>query len=88
MWKGGTVLRLEGSERFSPDRDATRRRSSVSAFRLEKIFAEAARDLAYLSGMEVSKRPGAVTATYRFAAPGRRQPVRVLVELILAASSR
>ncbi|MBI3693664.1 MAG: nucleotidyl transferase AbiEii/AbiGii toxin family protein [Acidobacteria bacterium] len=83
VWKGGTVLRLEGSERFSRDLDATRRRPSLSTLKLENVFTEAGRGLPYLSNTEVSKHPGAVTAAYRFAIPGLRQPVRVLVEISL-----
>ncbi|HYM09610.1 MAG TPA: nucleotidyl transferase AbiEii/AbiGii toxin family protein, partial [Bryobacterales bacterium] len=83
VWKGGTVLRLEGSRRFSRDLDATRVAASLSEARLEKALREAGEGLAYLDRLEVKRQPRSVTAAYRFTVEGLRQPVRVLVEISL-----
>ena len=83
VWKGGTVLRLEGSERFSRDLDATRRAASVTPARLRHVLQQAGDGLAYLAGIEITNQRRSVTAAYRFAVPGVRQPVRLLVEISL-----
>jgi len=81
VWKGGTVLRLDGSERFSRDLDATRRRAPVE--RIARILREAGRDLTYAAGLEVTAGPRSVVGTYRFQVPGLPQPVRLKVEISL-----
>ncbi len=83
VWKGGTVLRLEGSERFSRDLDATRRQASLSRGRLENTLRQAAEDLTYLVDLAIEARPRSLTATYRFAVPGVLQPLRLVVEISL-----
>jgi predicted nucleotidyltransferase component of viral defense system len=81
LWKGGTVLRLEGSERFSRDLDATRRTASLSTARLKSALRELADGLAYLASTKVEVKPSSVVALYRFTVPGLRQPVRIEVEI-------
>lgn len=81
VWKGGTVLRLEGSERFSRDLDATRRTASSSTARLKSALGELADGLAYVASTHVEVKPNSVVALYRFAVPGLRQPVRIEVEI-------
>jgi len=83
VWKGGTVLRLEGSERFSRDLDATRRTAALSPKRLERALREAGEGLAYLTGIESEAQRRSLTVTYRFAVPGLGQPLRVVVEISL-----
>lgn len=81
VWKGGTVLRLEGSERFSRDLDATGR--AVSLQKLRQALEKAGRELAYLVDLEVNVRRRSVTAAYHLAIPSLRHPVRLLVEISL-----
>ncbi len=81
VWKGGTVLRLEGSERFSRDLDATRRSASLPTPQLKKALKEAGQGLPYLSRFETAKKPGSVTGVYRFAIPGLELPLRIRVEI-------
>jgi predicted nucleotidyltransferase component of viral defense system len=81
VWKGGTVLRLEGSERFSRDLDATRRSASTTAPQLKRILTEISSDLPYLSSVEADAQSGSVVAVYRFAVPGLGQPLRIRVEV-------
>jgi len=81
VWKGGTVLRLEGSERFSRDLDATRRQASVQ--RIELILREAGVNLAHAAGLEVTAGPHSVVGIYRFLVPGLPQAVRLKVKISL-----
>lgn len=81
VWKGGTVLRLEGSPRFSRDLDATRRTRSLTTARLTSTLRELAAGVAYVAGVEVHAKPTAVVALYRFAVPSLRQPIRIEVEI-------
>ncbi len=83
VWKGGTVLRLEGSERFSRDLDATRRSASLTTPRLKRTLRELAEGAAYLTSTEVAVKPTSVVALYRFAVPGVRQPIRIEIEISL-----
>lgn len=83
VWKGGTVLRLEGSERFSRDLDATRRTPSLTIPRLRRTLRELVEGLAFVTSAEVHVKPSAVVALYRFAVPGSRQPVRIEIEISL-----
>ncbi len=81
VWKGGTVLRLEGSERFSRDLDGTRRSASLGARQLKKVLQEAGEGLPHLTGLEINPQPQAVVAAYRFSVPGLQQPLRIRVEI-------
>ena len=83
VWKGDTVLRLEGSERFSRDLEATRRSAALSPRRLEQALREAGEGLAYLAGIETRAQQRSVTALYRFAVPPLPQPLRLAVEISL-----
>lgn len=83
VWKGGTVLRLEGSERFSRDLDATRRSAPLTAQRLIKALNEAKEDLPYLAGLGIKRQPQSIVAEYRFSVPELRQPLRIRVEISL-----
>ncbi len=83
VWKGGTVLRLEGSERFSRDLDATRKATALTGPKLQRALVEAGEGLSYLAGIEFQALPRSAAATYRFVVPGLRQPVRVSVEISL-----
>ncbi len=83
VWKGGTVLRLDGSERFSRDLDATRRSPSLTMQRLIRALNEAKKDLPYLAGSGIKRRRQSVVAEYRFSVPALQQPVRVRVEVSL-----
>ncbi len=83
VWKGGTVLRLEGSERFSRDLDATLAAGArVTLARLTGILEAAGAGLPFLSSARVeTTRAQSVRAVYRFSVPGLRQPLRVEVEV-------
>lgn len=83
VWKGGTVLRLEGSERFSRDLGATLSpRAHLSLARLRRILEGAGAGLPFLSGTRVdTTRAQAVRAVYSFRVPGLLQPLRVEVEI-------
>lgn len=83
VWKGGTVLRLEGSERFSRDLDATRRSASLTNRRLTKALQEVGENLAHLVGLNINPQPQSIVAVYRFSIPGLRQPLRIGVEISL-----
>ncbi|MBI4481466.1 MAG: nucleotidyl transferase AbiEii/AbiGii toxin family protein [Acidobacteria bacterium] len=83
VWKGGTVLRLEGSERFSRDLDATRRSASLTTQRLIKVLREVQEDLPHSTGVEINFQPQSIVAVYRFSVPGLRQPLRVIAEISL-----
>ncbi len=83
VWKGGTVLRLDGSERFSRDLDATRRSASLTTRRLIQALNEAKEDLPYLAGSGIKRQRQSVVAEYRFSVPGLPQPVLVRVEVSL-----
>ncbi len=83
VWKGGTVLRLEGSERFSRDLDGTRRSASLSTQRLIKVLKETREDLPYLAGLEINPQPQSIVGVYGFAVPGLRQSLRIRVEISL-----
>lgn len=80
-WKGGVVLRMEGSERFSRDLDATRHGNSISPRRLESVLRKAATGLPFLAGVVVSRRPQRVHADFRFALPGLPHSLRLRVEV-------
>lgn len=82
-WKGGTVLRLEGSERFSRDLDATRQSARLGPAKIERCLRQAGQGLAYLAGVKVERRPRSVTAAYRFVIPGLPHAVRLQVEISL-----
>jgi predicted nucleotidyltransferase component of viral defense system len=81
VWKGGLVLRLEGSERFSRDLDATRRTASLTTARLKSTLRELAHGVAYLTSTAVDVKRSAVVARYRFTVPGVRHPIRIEVEI-------
>lgn len=83
VWKGGTVLRLEGSERFSRDLDATLAAGGrVHLTRLVRILKYASEGLPFLNSARVDTgRPQSVRAVYRFTVPGLLQPLRVEVEI-------
>jgi predicted nucleotidyltransferase component of viral defense system len=81
VWKGGTVLRLEGSERFSRDLDATGKSAALTARRLKKALSEVGKDLSHLAGIEVKTQPRSLVALYRFSVPGLGQPLRISVEV-------
>ncbi len=83
VWKGGTVLRLEGSERFSRDLDATLARGArVTLARLTRILEAAGEGLPFLTSTRVDRsRPQSVRALYRFGVPGLLQPLRLEVEV-------
>jgi len=81
VWKGGTVLRLEGSERFSRDLDATRRTSSPSQASIHKTLKDAARGLPYLTDLSVETQPNSVVSVCRFDMPGLGQPLQTCVEI-------
>lgn len=83
VWKGGTVLRLEGSERFSRDLDATRRSGSLTSRRLTKVLQEAGENLPHLVGLNINPQPQSIVAVYRFSVPALRQPLRIGVEISL-----
>ena len=83
VWKGGTALRLEGSERFSRDLDATRRSASLSARRLKNILAAVGAALPHIAGLEINPQAQAVVAAYRLLVPGLQQPLRIRVEVSL-----
>jgi predicted nucleotidyltransferase component of viral defense system len=83
VWKGGTVLRLEGSERFSRDLDATRRTASLTTSVLKRTLGKLAEGFAHLTATEVDAKPSSVVALYRFAVPALRQPLRIEVEISL-----
>jgi predicted nucleotidyltransferase component of viral defense system len=65
VWKGGTVLRLEGSERFSRDLDASRRSTALAAGQIVKLLQGIAEGLAYLKGVSIKRQPQSVVAAYR-----------------------
>ncbi len=83
VWKGGAVLRLEGSERFSRDLDATLSAGSrVSLARLIRTLEDAGQGLPFLSSTQVDRtRAQSVRALYRFSVPELLQPLRVEVEI-------
>lgn len=81
VWKGGTVLRLEGSERFSRDLDATRKVASLSGSRLKRTLEQIATGLPYLADARAEVRPRSVVAEYRFAVPAVRHPIRITIEV-------
>jgi len=83
VWKGGAVLRLEGSERFSRDLDGTRRSASATGEALGAALDEAAENLPYLVGMTKAIKPQSVTAAYGMEAPGLRQTLRIEVDISL-----
>lgn len=83
VWKGGAVLRLEGSERFSRDLDATRRSASLTVPVLRKTLRKLAEGVAHLTSTEVAAKPTSVVALYRFAVPGVRPPIRIEIEISL-----
>lgn len=83
VWKGGTVLRLEGSERFSRDLDGSRRSASLTTQRLIRALNQAKDDLSYLAGFGITQQPQSVVAEYRFSVPGLRQPLLIRVEISL-----
>jgi predicted nucleotidyltransferase component of viral defense system len=83
VWKGGTVLRLEGSERFSRDLDATRRSASLTTRRLIRVFKEAKEDLPHSTGLEINAQPQSIVAAYCFSVPGLQQLLRIRVEISL-----
>lgn len=81
VWKGGTVLRLEGSERFSRDLDATRRTTALTIQRLTQILTDAGKELAYLTDFQISAPPPSIVALYRLSVPDMRQPLRIRIEI-------
>ncbi len=83
VWKGGTVLRLEGSERFSHDLDGTWRSSYLTTQRLVRALKEAKEDLPYLAGLAIRRQPQSIVAEYRFSVPGLRQSLLVRAEISL-----
>jgi predicted nucleotidyltransferase component of viral defense system len=83
VWKGGTVLRLEGSERFSRDLDASRRSTALAAGQIVKLLQGIAEGLAYLKGVSIKRQPQSVVAAYRFAIEGILHPLRIVVEVSL-----
>lgn len=83
VWKGGTVLRLEGSERFSRDLDATRRSAAQTTARITKVLRDVAKGLAYLKDVSIQKHPQSVAAEYRFSIEGLLQPLRIVLEVSL-----
>ncbi len=83
VWKGGTVLRFEGSERFSRDLDATRRSDSLTPRRLMEVLQGAGENLPHLVGLKINPQPHAIVAAYRFSVPALRQPLRIGVEISL-----
>ncbi len=83
VWKGGTVLRLEGSERFSRDLDATRRSAALTTARITRVMREVSKDLPYLKDASVKKQPQSVVAVYRFSIEGLLQPLRMVTEISL-----
>jgi predicted nucleotidyltransferase component of viral defense system len=83
VWKGGTVLRLEGSERFSRDLDATRRSASLATPQVIRALNAAKEDLPYLAGLGIKPQPQSIVAEYRFSVPGLRQILRIRVEISL-----
>lgn len=80
-WKGGTVLRLEGSERISRDLDATRKESSLTKRRLMHVLQRIATVLPYLADSRARVEPRSVVAEYRFAVPAVRHPIRITIEV-------
>jgi predicted nucleotidyltransferase component of viral defense system len=83
VWKGGTVLRLEGSERFSRDLDATRRAASLTTQRIIGALKGAKEKLPYLAGLGIKPQPQSIVAEYRFSIPGLQQPLRIRVAIAL-----
>lgn len=83
VWKGGTVLRLEGSERFSRDLDANRHSGALSAARIAAVLRAVARGLDYLRDVAITRQPQSVVALYRFALEGLLQPLKIIVEVSL-----
>ncbi|MDA2912755.1 nucleotidyl transferase AbiEii/AbiGii toxin family protein [Acidobacteriia bacterium AH_259_A11_L15] len=81
VWKGGTVLRLEGSERFSRDLYATRRTASLTPTQLKRILKQTSAGLPYLAGFAAETQPGSVVAVYRFTVPRIGQPIRIRIEI-------
>ena len=83
VWKGGTVLRLAGSGRFSRDLDATRRAGTSGLRAIARAMENAGDGLAYLSDAALKKRRASITSVYRFAVPGMLHPLRISVEVSL-----
>ena len=83
VWKGGTVLRLEGSERFSRDLDATRRSSAQTTAQIAKVLRDVAKGLAFFKDVSLKKQRQSVVAEYRFSIEGLLQPLRIVLEVSL-----
>jgi len=83
VWKGGAVLRLAGSGRFSRDLDATRRPGRSDPPAIVRALKAVSVGLAYLTNVVLKKQRQSITAVYRFAVPGLLQPLRISVEVSL-----
>jgi predicted nucleotidyltransferase component of viral defense system len=83
VWKGGTVLRLEGSERFSRDLDATARAALRRGPRIAHVLRKVGEGLPLLMDLSIRKQPQTIAVIYRFSVAGLLHPLRILVEVSL-----